>query len=191
MRQLRLPALILPVLILGLAATPVLAHPGHDGASLAAGLEHPLTGLDHLLAMVAVGVLAAMRGGPSQWAWPAAFLAAMLGGIALGQLAPGAALEPMILTSVIVLGGLLAASVRVPAVLGLLLMTAFGLAHGYAHGVEGPAGGYGFPAGVLLTTAGLHAAGLLAGLSLKTRPAVARLLGAGAALSGVVLAVAA
>lgn len=186
MRQLRLPALIL---VAGLAATPVLAHPGHDAAGLAAGLEHPLTGVDHLLAMLAVGVLAAMRGGPSQWAWPAAFVSAMLGGIALGQLAPGATLEPMILASVIVLGALLAANARVPGGIGLLMMTAFGLAHGYAHGVEAPGGGFGFPIGVLLTTAGLHAVGLLAGLSLKTRPTIARLLGAGAALGGVVLAV--
>ena len=186
MRKLRLPFLIL---IAAVAATPVLAHPGHDAASLAAGLEHPLTGMDHLLAMLTVGVLAALRGGPAQWAWPAGFLSAMLAGFTLGQLAPGATIEPAILASVIVLGGLLAANARLPGAVGLLLIVAFGLAHGYAHGVEAPGDSYGFPIGFLLSTAGLHAVGLLAGGLLKSRPLATRLLGAATAAGGLVLAV--
>ncbi|WGM40746.1 HupE/UreJ family protein [Caulobacter sp. NIBR1757] len=187
MRQLRLPALIV---VVGLAATPVLAHPGHDGVSLAAGIGHPLTGIDHLLAMLAVGVLAAMRGGPARWAWPAGFLSAMLAGFGLGQLAPGAGVEPAILASVIVLGGLMATSARMPGAVGLLLIIAFGLAHGYAHGMEAPGGGYGFPVGFLLSTAALHAVGLLAGGALKTRPRIAQMLGVATAAGGLVLAVA-
>ncbi len=188
MRQLRLPVLIV---VVGLAATPVLAHPGHDGASLAAGLEHPLSGTDHLLAMLAVGLWAALRGGHAQWAWPASFLVAMAAGFGLGQLFPGASVEPVILASVIVLGGLIAADARMPPMLAALLIGGFGLAHGYAHGTEAPGAGLGFPLGFLLATAGLHAVGLLAGLTLKRRPTIARMLGAGAALGGIALAVAA
>ena len=66
------------VAAVSLWAAPALAHPGHDGASLAAGLAHPLTGLDHLLAMLAVGLLAARRGGRALALWPAAFVGAML-----------------------------------------------------------------------------------------------------------------
>ena len=186
MRQLRLPALIL---IAGLAATPALAHPGHDAASLSAGLEHPLSGLDHLLAMLAVGLWASLRGGQAQWAWPASFLVSMIAGYGLGQVMPGVGVEPVILASVIVLGGLIAADARMPALLAAALIGCFGLAHGYAHGMEAPGAGLGFPLGFLLATAGLHAVGLLAGLLLKTRPPLARLLGAGAALGGVALAV--
>lgn len=188
MRQLRLPALIL---ITGLAATPVLAHPGHDASSLAAGLEHPLSGMDHLLAMLAVGLWASLRGGQAQWAWPASFLVSMAAGFGLGQVMPGLGVEPVILASVIVLGGLIAADARMPSVLAALLIGVFGLAHGYAHGVEAPGAGLAFPLGFLLATAGLHTVGLLAGLTLKRRPTLARLLGAGAAAGGLVLAFAA
>src|SRR4051812_1979393 len=123
-------------LFLALAATPALAHPGH-GASLAAGLAHPLSGADHLLAMVAVGLWAGLRGGKAAWAWPAAFVAAMLGGFALGQTgAPLPVVEPTILASVIVLGLLTAAGAKAPTLVGAALIGLFGLAHGFAHGSE-------------------------------------------------------
>lgn len=186
MRQLRLPFLILAA---AAAASPALAHPGHEADSLFAGLGHPITGVDHLLAMVAVGVLASLRGGGAQWAWPAGFLAAMLAGFGLGQVMPGGGVEPAILASVIVLGGLLAANTRLPAAVGLLLITGFGLAHGYAHGMEAPAGGAAFPAGFLLSTAALHAVGLLIGQGLRERPGFARLIGVATAAGGFALAV--
>ena len=64
-------------------AAPAFAHPGHDGPGLAGGLLHPLTGMDHLLAMVTIGLFAAMRGGRATWAWPLGFVvAAALVGIA-------------------------------------------------------------------------------------------------------------
>lgn len=186
MRNLRLPFLIL---IAAVAATPALAHPGHDGASLAAGLEHPLSGLDHLLAMLAVGLWASLRGGQAQWIWPASFLVSMAAGFGLGQLIPGVSVEPVILASVIVLGGLIAADARMPSVVAAALIGAFGIAHGYAHGAEAPGASLAFPLGFLLATGGLHAVGLLAGVSLRNRPTIARLLGAGAALGGIALAV--
>ena len=77
------------VLVAALMIAPAaLAHPGHPGhetLNLAAGALHPFTGLDHVLAMVAVGLWAALRGGRATWAWPAAFLTAFLAGYGLGQ----------------------------------------------------------------------------------------------------------
>jgi urease accessory protein len=181
----------LPLLLL---ATPALAHPGHGGATLAAGLLHPFSGLDHMLAMTAVGLLAAKRGGVALVAWPAAFVVAMLGGYGLGLAAPGASLvEPGVLASVIVLGALAAAARQTPLFAGLALIAAFGACHGYAHGGEAPAGaGAAFPVGFAVSTAALHALGLGAGLGLRRlrQPALLRLLGAGVAFGGVALALA-
>jgi len=172
-----------------LLAGPALAHPGHDGSTLAAGIAHPLSGLDHMLAMLAVGLLAARRGGSALFAWPAAFVAAMLAGYGFGLAAPGALpAEPGVLASLIVLGALAASSMRVATVTGAALMAAFGLCHGFAHGGEAPAGaGLAFPAGFALATAGLHAAGFLAGRFGRDR--FVRLLGGVVAAAGVALAV--
>jgi urease accessory protein len=159
------------------AAGPALAHPGHGPHTLSAGLMHPLTGLDHLLAMLAVGVVAAQRGGRALWLWPAAFLGTMLGGYALGVALPGSPLfEPGVLASLIVLGALVAAQARVPLAFGASLIGACGLCHGYVHGAESPAGaGLMFPLGFALATAGLHAAGLALGLTARRlAPARAR-----------------
>ena len=174
-----------------LAAGPALAHPGH-GASFVAGLTHPLSGADHILAMAAVGLLAAQRGGRALWLWPVAFVAAMLGGYGLGVAAPGAPLvEPGVLASVIVLGAIMAAQARTPLAVGAVLIGAFGLTHGYAHGSESPAGArLGFLLGFALTTALLHSAGLLMGLAARQtrRPLLVRIAGAGVAAGGLVLA---
>jgi urease accessory protein len=99
--------------------------------------------------------------------------------------------EPAILASVIVLGVLVAAMARAPFAIGLGLIAVFGLAHGYAHGSEAPAGGgLAFPFGFALSTAGLHLTGLAVGaLALRLRrPALLRALGAATALGGVALA---
>lgn len=192
MRKLSLPALILAAM---LSASPALAHPGHEAASFAAGLAHPFSGLDHMLAMAAVGLWASQRGGNALWAWPAAFVAAMLAGYGFGVLVPGAPLiEPLIMASVVVLGAVTAADRRVPVAAGVALIAAFGLAHGYAHGSEAPAGGVriAFPLGFALATVGLHLSGLAtgAGLAAVRRPALVRALGAGAALGGLLMAAA-
>jgi len=152
-----------------LAATPALAHPGHDGAGLAAGLMHPLSGLDHMLAMTAVGVMAARRGGKALLAWPAAFVGAMICAYALGVTAPGAPVaEPTVLASVIVLCALAAAARQLPLGWGLALIAASGAAHGYVHGAEAPASaGLAFPLGFALSTAALHGVGLVIGLTVR------------------------
>ncbi len=175
-----------------LCATPALAHPGHDhAATFAAGLGHPFSGLDHMLAMLSVGLWAAMRGGKAVWAWPLAFVTAMIGGGALGLAGIQLPLvEPAILASVIVLGALAATATRAPVLAGAALIALFGLAHGFAHGAEAPAGSpTAYAAGFLLATAGLHLAGLSTGLALirLRHPVALRLLGAGAALGGLAL----
>jgi urease accessory protein len=172
-------------------ASSALAHPGHGPATLLAGLTHPWTGADHMLAMVAVGLWAALRGGKAVWAWPLAFVAAMLGGFALAQSGLNLPMvEPAILASVIVLGGLIAANARAPIYAGVALIAAFGLAHGYAHGAEAPAAaGFGFPLGFAVSTAALHLVGLAAGLGLArlNKTALLRALGFGVAAGGALL----
>ena len=171
-----------------LLALPASAHPGH-AESFVQGLAHPLSGADHMLAMIAVGLWASLRGAGALWAWPAAFVVAMLGGFVLGQTNGRMSVEPMILASVIALGALTAADARAPTTLGVILIASFGLTHGYAHGAEAPGASLSFPLGFMISTIGLHLAGLGAGLSLK-RPALVRLLGAGTALGGLALALA-
>jgi urease accessory protein len=174
------------------AAGPVMAHPGHLELGLAAGLIHPFSGLDHMLAMTAVGLFAAIKGGKAMVCWPLGFVSAMLVGYGWGVTHPGLTMaEPAILASVIVLGVLVATMARARFAAGLGLIALFGLAHGYAHGSEAPAGGgLSFPLGFALSTAALHAIGLVAGaLALRlNRPQLVRALGAAVALGGVALA---
>lgn len=179
----------LATLSLGLALLPgaAFAHVGdHHGSAFASGIGHPLGGLDHLIAMLAVGVLGGALGGKAVWALPAAFLGGMaLGGIggAAGLALPG--VEPMILASIIVLGALLAIGLKVATAPLALLMAVFGAFHGHAHGTEGPSSDlalYGL--GFLLATAALHLTGaLIVRLGLPQR-----VLGALTAASGVALA---
>ncbi|HPD92721.1 MAG: HupE/UreJ family protein [Rhodobacter sp.] len=181
-----------PALALALLLQPslALAHGLHDSRTFLGGAAHPLSGADHVLAMVAVGLLAAQTGGRALWAMPLGFVVAMLAGGALGASAPGLpVIEPMILASVIVLGALIAMSVRLPPGLALSLIALFGAAHGWAHGAEGPQTGQAFfAAGFALVTALLHLSGIALGRGLG---AVAlRGAGAGAALAGLALAVA-
>jgi urease accessory protein len=146
------------------AATPALAHTGLEHAtSFSSGFLHPLTGPDHVLAMVAVGLWAGVNGGRAVWAWPVAFVSVMLLGGALGTMGVALPLvEPGILASVIVLGLLVLTAARLPVTVGALLVGLFAVLHGYAHGAELPsaAAAISYSAGFALATALLHAAGL-------------------------------
>lgn len=147
-----------------LAAAPLaMAHPGHDNLSLAAGFMHPLTGLDHLLVMIAVGLWAGKLGGAARWQLPLTFVLLMAVGAALGMAGvslPG--LETLVAATVMALGLLLALSVRLSTAARLALVAVFALLHGLAHGGE-LAGGSALlvMAGMLVATAMLHALGLL------------------------------
>ncbi|GGD36615.1 HupE/UreJ family protein [Aureimonas glaciei] len=179
-------------------AAPAFAHVGTEAHnSFFSGFTHPLSGLDHVLAMVAVGLWAAQLGGRALYAVPAAFVGAMAIGFALGS--QGFAMpfvEPAILASVVVLGLVVAAAVRLPLAASAGLVGLFALAHGAAHASElGSAGALTFALGFVAATALLHAAGIGlglvvgqgAGLGQKAGSAVARVLGAGTAVAGVAL----
>jgi len=160
-------SLLMAVAVLG--SGPAFAHPAPtENWSLIAGLSHPLFGLDHVLAMVAVGLWAALLGGRSVWLVPASFVSVMSVGFALALV--GFALpfvEPAILASVIVLGLCAAIALRVPAAVGMIAVGFFATFHGSAHGAEiGTASALGFGAGFVIATALLHATGVAAGASL-------------------------
>ncbi|WP_227711018.1 HupE/UreJ family protein [Novosphingobium ovatum] len=140
-------------------AVPAMAHPGHDGGMLA-GLAHPLTGMDHMAAMVAVGLFAATRPARAAWAAPGAFMAALAAGAGVGLTlgaVPGT--EAMIAASLAVLGALVLLALRVRSGVALGLIAASGALHGIAHGAEatGPVAPY--VAGFLIASALLHGAG--------------------------------
>ncbi|MEI9403222.1 HupE/UreJ family protein [Mesorhizobium argentiipisi] len=183
----------LAVVLLLAAAMPAYAHVGvGTTSSFAAGFAHPLSGLDHMSVMIAVGLWAAMKGGKAVWAWPLAFVGVMLAGGALGMLhVPVPFVEPAILASVVTLGLLLAVAIDLPVSTGIAIIGLFALFHGHAHGTEVPenAGGFEYMAGFAMATALLHGVGIAAGLGLGSRfRGVARAAGAACAAIGVGLA---
>lgn len=169
----------------------VLAHTfGAHGAGFAEGLTHPFLGLDHLLAMLAVGIWASQLGGPALWRLPLAFMAALAGGALLANLEIGSAvIETAIAGSVLVLGLLIAGAVRLRAAASLVLVATFALFHGHAHGLEMPQAGspWGYGAGFLLTTAALHGAGVLLGISAGRLGVWVRVSGMAMAVTGLFL----
>jgi urease accessory protein len=179
--------------LVALLPAAALAHTGvgAHGSPLVSGLLHPILGADHLITMVAVGLFAAMTGGRARWAYPASFVGAMVVGGMLGF--GGAALpvvEPAILASIVVLGAAIAFALRPPLPLACGVIAFFGVAHGYAHGLEGPTlGGTAYAAGFVISTVALHLLGLGLGLVAGSlgRPVFARALGGLAGLSGVAL----
>ncbi|MBZ9803346.1 HupE/UreJ family protein [Mesorhizobium sp. ES1-6] len=185
--------LCLSALLLVAAAMPAYAHVGiGTTSSFTAGFMHPLSGLDHMTVMIAVGLWAALKGGKAIWAWPAAFVGVMLAGAALGMAhVPVPFVEPGILASVVALGLLVALAVDLPVSAGVAILGLFALFHGHAHGTEVPenAGGLDYMAGFAIATMLLHAVGIAAGLGLGTRfRRVARIAGAACAAIGVGLA---
>jgi len=180
---------------MALGTSNAFAHAGPPHLhSMAEGFAHPFTGLDHLLAMLAVGLWAGLNGGRALWAWPAAFVALMLAGAGLGLAHIALPLvETGILASVVLLGLAVAAALRAPAVIGALVIGAFALLHGYAHGAELPAGASvaGYITGFALATALLHSIGVTAAVVAgqgRARVAV-RALGALVLVAGVALAI--
>lgn len=183
------PAALVPVaLLLLLSSGPALAHPGHDGG-LMAGLAHPYTGLDHLLAMLAVGLWAAQQSATDAlWKIPLTFVSAMAVGALLGMAGlPLPQVEAGLAASVVILGLLVAFSLRLPTGAGMALVAAFALFHGHAHGAEAPLGNLAtFATGFILATASLHGIGMALGRMARHRAEIAlRVGGAGVALAGV------
>ncbi len=185
------------------APAAALAHldPVEHG-SFAAGLTHPLFGIDHILAMVAVGLWAALLAQATDrralWLVPLAFVFTMVAGFAAAMIdLPLPFVEPVILASVVVIGLLAAVALNVPVAAAMAMVGFFAFFHGHAHGGEmGEAGAWPYAAGFAVATALLHAAGVAAGLLLGTAlggaggRSATRLAGAATALGGVWLVLA-
>ncbi len=168
------------------------AHPGHGEHGLVLGFMHPLTGIDHLLVMLAVGLWAGKLGGAAKWQLPLAFLMLMGVGAMLGLsgiVLPG--LETGIAASVMAMGLLLVVHVPIRQPMQIGLVALFALLHGLAHGAELSAGaGLATMTGMLCATALLHLAGLLVSMRLTGRlPAIYPVAGTGMMLVGLGLLV--
>lgn len=180
------------------ALYPSLAHAHLSGTSAHGwlhGLAHPISGLDHIFAMIAVGLWAAQRGGRAVWQMPLTFVSLMTIGGGLG--AAGFSLpliEQGVSASVLVLGLLIAVSARFPLVSSACIVAVFALCHGYAHGVEMPqtATGYGYAAGFVVATTLLHLTGIFFAFAIARRSELplVRWAGATIALLGVYLSLA-
>ena len=158
-------------------STYAAAHPGHEvdahGISFMDGLLHPLTGLDHLAAMLAVGLWSALSATSARRMWlaPVAFAGMLLVGALLGL--NGLALpavEPMIAASLLVMGLLVATRAKLPLAVTAGVVGVFAVFHGIAHGTELAGGGNGFAPllGMLVATIALHLAGVGLGLALRS-----------------------
>jgi len=185
--------LLLALAVLALSPTLAFAHTGAgDTMGFAHGFGHPLGGLDHILAMLAVGVLAAVLGGRALWLVPLSFMTVMLVGFALGLAQVDLPLVELgIALSSVVIG--LAAMARrpLPLAAAMALVGVFAIFHGHAHGAEMPATteGLGYAAGFLAATALLHLAGLGATIAMRRLTGrharlVARVAGGAIALGG-------
>lgn len=179
-----------------LAPAAAFAHAGHgEHSGFIHGFMHPIGGLDHILAMVTVGILAYQIGGRALWLVPASFVAVMAAGGLLG--AAGVSfyfVEPGIAASVVVLGAIVALALKPPVAVAMGLVALFAVFHGFAHGVEAPLGdsAAAYGAGFMLATALLHAAGIAAGMLVgrlsETQGQLGyRLAGSAVALTGLVI----
>ena len=187
---------LLPLLALSLVALPTaaFAHTGvGDTAGFVHGLMHPIGGLDHILAMVAVGVFAFVLGGRALWLVPLSFVGMMGLGFVLGG--NGVTLphaEFAIAASAVAIGGVAALGRPLPVIAAMALVGGFAIFHGWAHAAEMPvdASGPGYALGFGLTTALLHAAGIAASLGVaaltgRTGRTISRFAGGAFALGGV------
>lgn len=176
-----------------LIPTALLAHTGVGfTGSFMNGFLHPLGGLDHLLAMVAVGVWATQQNRSAKWAVPAAFVAFMMAGAWMGY--NGMVLpfvEQGIVLSVLAMGLVVMLALKVPAVAGMALVGLFAMFHGHAHGTEVASGAQflSYVGGFSLATAALHLTGMAMIGQIKSvkRLQVSRVVGAVVLVCGIVL----
>jgi urease accessory protein len=178
------------VAIIFAIATPAFAHTGTGlPGGFQSGFLHPLSGLDHLLAMVSVGLWGAFLGRPLVVALPVIFPAVMAFGAALGMAnVPLPPVEIGIASSVLLLGAVIALNVRAPVWAACTIVAIFAIFHGYAHGKELPSAAYpiGYAVGFMLATGLLHLVGIGLGLinDLPRGKVVTRSMGVGVAVCG-------
>lgn len=178
---------------LALMAGPALAHTGHgDANGFLHGLEHPVFGMDHLLAMLTVGLWSGFVLPTRFWMGAAAFIGAMTLGAALSWAGIGFPMvETVIVASVVAFGLLTIVSRRGQAAsitgLSLVAIAVFASAHGHAHATEAAGNALAYLAGFLISTAALHLVGIGIARAVAARPIVQQAMGAGIALSGVLM----
>jgi urease accessory protein len=162
--------LVIAISITLLIPTVANAHTGvGDPTGFWHGLEHPIGGLDHILAMVAVGLWAAQIGGKAIWIVPSAFVLSMSASSILGHLClPLPGIEQGILASDFILGLLILFAARFPLGVSTAIVGILAIFHGYAHGAEmlNTASGLTYGIGFIIATAGLHLAGIVSGLAI-------------------------
>lgn len=165
---------------------PVLAH-GHvdqgQAAGFLTGLEHPWSGFDHILAMIAVGLWGAQLGNPAIWILPIAFPMMMAFGAMLGLFGiPVPGVEIGIALSAVLLGIMVLLNVRAKLLIASIVVGFFAIFHGHAHGTELPAGQSGllYSMGFVIGTGGLHGVGIIMGLVHRYRYGKIALQGSGA-----------
>jgi urease accessory protein len=178
-------------LLLVLACMPAAAHTGSPSGGFVGGFAHPIFGPDHVVAMVAVGLWGAFLGAPAIWLLPIVFPLVMACGGVLGILGvPLPGVETGIALSAVVLGLMVALAARPPLWVAAVLVGAFAIFHGHAHGAELPPGAdvVAYSVGFVVATGMLHLAGIAFGL-LARWPAgrfAVRAAGGAIALAGVV-----
>jgi len=190
-----IPQRILKALVLLLIIPSVaMAHTGvGDASGFMHGFSHPIYGVDHLLAMVAVGLWAVQIGGRATWIVPSAFVAVMIvGGVFGFSDVTIPFIESGILASILIMGILIAGAFRLPMLISVFIVGFFAMFHGYAHGAEMPVsiGAVSYSLGFALSTAIIHSVGIASGLGLRQLnfEKVARYAGGAIMLSGLYLA---
>ena len=181
-----------PLALALLAPALAAAHPQHAGATLMSGFVHPFLGLDHVLAMIAVGVWAAQMGARAVWAVPTSFVTAMLAGGVLGLIGVEVtAVEPLVAATVLILGMLIMRGVHASVMYGASLAAVFAIFHGAAHLAEAPANEnlIAYATGLVVATVLLNLFGICAAFLARGRATVWRLAAAPVALAGALMLV--
>jgi len=159
------------------------AHVGSgEAGGFLTGLQHPVSGLDHVVAMIAVGLWGAQLGNPALWVLPVLFPMMMAGGGMLGLMGiPLPGVEIGIAISAIVLGTMVFAEARLNIQLAMVIVAFFAIFHGHAHGTELPAGQSGllYSMGFVAATGCLHGVGITIGLIHRWQAGRLALRGAG------------
>lgn len=174
-------------LVFSVIAVPALAHSGEGyGGGFIAGFAHPILGWDHVAAMVAVGLWGAFLGPPAIWILPVVFPLVMALGAAAGIVGlPIPAVETGIALSAVVLGLMIVLAARPPIWVAAVLVGAFAVFHGYAHGTELPAtvNAFAYAVGFVVSTGLLHLIGIGFGLLVRWPAGRVAVRGAGGLIS--------